>query len=289
MEFLHRMLRKRRCQRKEGDEEAVLVATTSPGTTAPVPATPVATVTTLGVLGAVTQELARTTRQPQPPTPTSSTSSSPPPQAVDIVVDVSVAADEDETASALASAISFALMTTAAANDAAGVGELCPHGIFDFPLGEWPAIGFGEYVRRCIKYFDRSTTETYLLALDYIDRLAATTAKAYNVLVPCRNNYYRLFAAAMTVASKYHDEHHHPNRYLARVFGIPTPELNALECEFLNRIHFDLVVDLDEFESYHSGIAPLALAIAQGTNIATLRCPTSPLLDTSPRVHRHRL
>jgi len=266
MEFLHRMLRKRRCQRKEEDDVVVTAAPTSPSNTATTATTvpPTATaVTTLGVLGAVTQELARTT-----------------------VVDAAV--DDDETVSALADAISFVLMTTAAANDAAGVGELCPQGIFDFPQGEWPAIGFGEYVRRCAKYFDRSTTETYLLALDYIDRLAATTATTPNVLVPCRSNYYRLFAAAMTVASKYHDEHHHPNRYLARVFGIPTAELNALECEFLNRIRFDLVVDLDEFESYNAGIGPLALAIAKGANIATLRCPAAPLLDASPRFRRHR-
>lgn len=114
-----------------------------------------------------------------------------------------------------------------------------------------------------MKYFTHSTVETFVLGLVYLDRIAARGAPL------CRSNAFRLFAGAMTASSKFHDEHHHKNRYLARVFGVTTAELAALECEFLTRIRFDLVVDPAEFELYRVCCANLALAAASG---ALVRC-----------------
>lgn len=270
MEFLHRMLRKRRCH-----SNATSSSSADSATIAPAPTT--TTATTLAAITVAGQSL--THIEDFDDSSNSSGSSSSP-------------SIEDEVA-AFAEVVAFAVQTAATANDAAGLDSTCPRNVFDFPAAEYPSIGFAEYVGRAMEYLDRSTVETYLLALLYIDRVAEVSVADDSADTPprrvlcCRSNYYRLFAAALTTAAKFYDESHRPNRYLARVFGVETAELNALEREFLTAIRFDLVADAAEFEAYRSAMSPIVTAVARGFSLEKLHMAAVPLHAGSPRPLRH--
>eukprot|EP01033_Poteriospumella_lacustris_P002920 gene2920-2132_t len=54
------------------------------------------------------------------------------------------------------------------------------------------------------------------------------------------------------VAAKYHDDLFYNNAYFAKLGGIPLPELNMLEVEFLKLLDFSMFVHANLFEKYQS-------------------------------------
>ena len=56
------------------------------------------------------------------------------------------------------------------------------------------------------------------------------------------------------VAAKYYDDKYYPNAYYAKVGGISTYELNALEHLFLEYIDFELYFKAEEIEAHQSNL-----------------------------------
>ena len=57
------------------------------------------------------------------------------------------------------------------------------------------------------------------------------------------------------LAAKFFDDQYFNNAYYAKVGGVPTVEVNALELEFLFSVNFSLHVATDVFEKYYSELA----------------------------------
>ena len=56
------------------------------------------------------------------------------------------------------------------------------------------------------------------------------------------------------IAAKYFDDKYYPNAYYAKVGGISTKELNALEHLFLEYIDFELYFEAEEYEAHQSNL-----------------------------------
>jgi Cyclin len=87
--------------------------------------------------------------------------------------------------------------------------------------------------------------ECFVLALVYIDRLIQK-----NTLLLTSLNVHRIIITSLMLAAKFFDDAYFNNAYYAKVGGVPTVEINALELEFLFSINFSLHVSTDVFERY---------------------------------------
>ncbi|CBZ51327.1 hypothetical protein NCLIV_043920 [Neospora caninum Liverpool] len=107
-----------------------------------------------------------------------------------------------------------------------------------------PSIGVGEYVDRLARFF-RCSSECFILALIYIDRLVRRRSGfMLNSL-----NVHRLFITALTVASKFFDDTYYSNSFYAKVGGLSLKELNRLEVTLVILLDFRLHVMPNEFHS----------------------------------------
>ncbi|EPT27385.1 cyclin, N-terminal domain-containing protein [Toxoplasma gondii ME49] len=107
-----------------------------------------------------------------------------------------------------------------------------------------PSIGVREYVDRLARFF-RCSSESFILALIYIDRLVRRrpgfTLNSLNV--------HRLFITALTVAAKFFDDTYYSNSFYAKVGGLSLKELNRLEVTLVLLLDFRLHVMPHEFLS----------------------------------------
>lgn len=102
------------------------------------------------------------------------------------------------------------------------------------------------YVRRLVDYAHCSNS-AFIVMLVYLDRMLA----AGSGLVLSDYNVHRLVTTALVLATKYLEDVVHTNLYYAKVGGIASlEEMNALEAEMLNQLHFRTFVDIATFESY---------------------------------------
>jgi hypothetical protein len=108
-----------------------------------------------------------------------------------------------------------------------------------------PKVSLSSYASRIYKYF-RCTDECFVLCLVYIDRIA----RAHPEIEVTDFSCHRLFFISAVVAAKFHDDTYASNEYFARVGGIQTAELNALEAEFLQLLHWRLYVGPSEYDLY---------------------------------------
>lgn len=53
---------------------------------------------------------------------------------------------------------------------------------------------------------------------------------------------------------KYYNDHFYLNSYLAHIGGLELKELNHLERMFLEILDFNLSIDIEEYESYRTGL-----------------------------------
>jgi hypothetical protein len=97
-----------------------------------------------------------------------------------------------------------------------------------------PSISIREYACRIYKYII-GDTETLAYTMYYLALYIDNTKTEANI-----TNIHRLFIAAATVSHKFWNDHCYHNKYIAKVAGIKTRELNALECDFLKGIEWEL-------------------------------------------------
>ena len=107
-----------------------------------------------------------------------------------------------------------------------------------------PAISVKDYLNRIFKYASCSY-ECFVLALIYIDRVIQRNSFVVNSL-----NVHRVVITAVMLAAKFFDDQYYNNAYYAKIGGVPCPEMNSLELEFLFLVNFTLHVPPDVYEKY---------------------------------------
>eukprot|EP00301_Raphidiophrys_heterophryoidea_P006762 c12700_g2_i3.p1 GENE.c12700_g2_i3~~c12700_g2_i3.p1 ORF type:complete len:175 (+),score=34.01 c12700_g2_i3:490-1014(+) len=123
-----------------------------------------------------------------------------------------------------------------------------------------PNIGVKNYLERVHKFVNCSN-ECYVLALIYMDRIIQRNPDFFISSL----NVHRLIICSVMLAAKFFDDRYYNNAFYARVGGIPTPELNNLEVEYLFMINFSLVVETEEYERYRKELE-IHLAQLSSTN-----------------------
>lgn len=108
-----------------------------------------------------------------------------------------------------------------------------------------PLLSIHEYIQRIATYF-RCSDECFVLALVYIDRIM----KLHPEFTICNLNIHRLLVTSVMLSAKFFDDVYYSNAYYARVGGVRTLELNALEVLFLRLIKWRLHVLPMEYELY---------------------------------------
>lgn len=124
-----------------------------------------------------------------------------------------------------------------------------------------PAISQRAYLSRILKYCPL-TNEVFIALLVYFDRISRY-AESYthpdeerplgcapHLFVLDSYNVHRLIIAGVTVASKFFSDIFYKNSRYAQVGGLPVDELNSLELQFLILINFNLMVTVEEFQTY---------------------------------------
>jgi hypothetical protein len=127
-------------------------------------------------------------------------------------------------------------------------------------------ITLEDYIWRFVRYCDFSPM-VYYIALCLID-LAATSGK----IVLTDTTMHKVFASALAIAVKIHDDEGPSNSALARIIGVPVDTLNDMEMRFFAIINFSAFTTLSEVRPYYNAIAQLADQI---------RCP-APVSSPAP-------
>lgn len=121
-----------------------------------------------------------------------------------------------------------------------------PNQVTKFHALQAPGIDILNYLERIHKYACCST-ECYILALIYIDRLIQSNNFNLSEL-----NVHRVVITAVLLAAKFFDDAYYNNAYYAKVGGVLVSEMNGLEVEFLFRINFSLHVKPEVFKKYQA-------------------------------------
>jgi len=116
-----------------------------------------------------------------------------------------------------------------------------------FQSKKLPTMSLSGYASRIHSYF-RCSDECFVLTMVYIDRIVKRSPDIRLTDLTC----HRLLLTSAMVAAKYHDDEYASNEYYARVGGIDTRELNAMEAEFLQLLGWNLFVGASEYDWFLS-------------------------------------
>lgn len=112
-----------------------------------------------------------------------------------------------------------------------------------------PQLSIHDYLMRISTYFQCSH-ECFVLGLVYIDRIV----KLHPEFTICNLNIHRLLVTSVMLGAKFFDDVYYSNSYYAKVGGVRTQELNALEALFLRLIEWRLHVLPTEYEQYRNHV-----------------------------------
>ncbi|KAF6762442.1 cyclin-domain-containing protein [Ephemerocybe angulata] len=125
-----------------------------------------------------------------------------------------------------------------------------PASTLTFHARNIPTISLESYFLRILKYCP-TTNHVFLSLLVYFDRMAKLSLESTGrAFVIDSYNVHRLVIAGVTVASKFFSDVFYTNSRYAKVGGLPLPELNQLELQFLLLNDFRLVIKGDEMQRY---------------------------------------
>ncbi|KAJ9462016.1 Cyclin-U4-1 [Diplonema papillatum] len=108
-----------------------------------------------------------------------------------------------------------------------------------------PGISMLDYLARWLSYSNCPDDECLVLAVIYIDRVCVHTGVSLTKL-----NVHRIVIAALTVATKWHQDRVHGNSHYAAVGGVKHAELNRLERVFLNDLQWNTHVSPADHHKY---------------------------------------
>jgi len=125
-----------------------------------------------------------------------------------------------------------------------------PASTLTFHARNIPTITLEAYLLRILKYCP-TTNHVFLSLLVYFDRMSQLSQDAiHKPFVIDSFNIHRLVIAGITVASKFFSDVFYTNSRYAKVGGLPLPELNQLELQFLLLNDFRLVISSAEMHNY---------------------------------------
>ena len=109
-----------------------------------------------------------------------------------------------------------------------------------------PKISIKDYLKRINKYtnIEKNTLIVSLIYIDRLCRVSKLTLTCYNI--------HRILFASILISIKYNEDNFYDNKYYSEIAGISLKELNSLENNFLNLIHFLLYVKDETFKNYES-------------------------------------
>ncbi|KAG2345710.1 cyclin-domain-containing protein [Suillus weaverae] len=123
---------------------------------------------------------------------------------------------------------------------------LLPESLTRFHSRAVPNISVLDYLRRIIKW-TKVEKSCLLLTLHYVDQICARMPLFTLSSLTC----HRFIIASITVCSKGLCDSFCTNALYARVGGIPVPELNVLEREFLRAIDWRLMCTREVLQEYY--------------------------------------
>ena len=109
-----------------------------------------------------------------------------------------------------------------------------------------PKISIKDYLKR-INTYTNIEKNTLIVSLIYIDRLCRVSKLTLTLY-----NIHRILFASILISIKYNEDNFYDNKYYSEIAGISLKELNSLEYNFLNLIHFLLYVKDETFKNYES-------------------------------------
>jgi hypothetical protein len=121
-----------------------------------------------------------------------------------------------------------------------------------------PGISLRDYLERMLKYTEISA-EAAIIAIMWVYRIREID-KEFSIT---SFTLHRLILAALQVAAKFHDDKFFANHWYARIGGVDTKEMNALEIEFLFLINFDMFITTQEYNAFYSNLAHVSLSITK--------------------------
>mmetsp|Transcript_11066 Transcript_11066/g.20116 ORF Transcript_11066/g.20116 Transcript_11066/m.20116 type:complete len:221 (+) Transcript_11066:129-791(+) len=122
-----------------------------------------------------------------------------------------------------------------------------------------PNLSVHDYLLRIAKFFQCSH-ECFVLCLIYIDRIV----KLHPEFTMCHLNIHRLLVTSVMLAVKFFDDVYYSNAYYAKVGGVRTKEVNALEAQFLKLIEWRLHVTPQEYDQYRAHVYTAVRGTAPG-------------------------
>jgi len=126
-----------------------------------------------------------------------------------------------------------------------------------------PQLSICDYLDRISTYFQCSN-ECFVLSLIYLDRIV----KLHPEFSICNLNIHRLLVTSVMLAAKFFDDLYYSNAHYAKVGGLRTQELNALESQFLRLIDWRLGVQPQEYDQYRGHV----LSAVQGGAVTYQSC-----------------
>jgi hypothetical protein len=98
----------------------------------------------------------------------------------------------------------------------------------------------------------RLPSTTILLGLNYLSRRLNMLNAEHGSYKPDDGQIWRMLTIGLLLGSKFLDDNTFQNRSWSEVSGIPVPELNTLEREWLGSIQWNLYVNLDESKDFQA-------------------------------------
>eukprot|EP00004_Rigifila_ramosa_P017119 TRINITY_DN4132_c0_g1_i3.p1 TRINITY_DN4132_c0_g1~~TRINITY_DN4132_c0_g1_i3.p1 ORF type:complete len:253 (-),score=48.59 TRINITY_DN4132_c0_g1_i3:34-792(-) len=116
-----------------------------------------------------------------------------------------------------------------------------------------PSISVRDYVARVLQYSPCSK-ECFILAVCLVDRVMQLNPK----FRLCQLNVHRVILLGVLTATKFYDDFYYNNTFYAKVGGVTTAELNALEIDFLFLLNFNLQITPAHFFRYSQFVLALS-------------------------------
>jgi len=146
-----------------------------------------------------------------------------------------------------------------------------PNRVTHFHSVRPPQLSIEDYLSRIAKYFQCSN-ECFVLSLIFIDRIV----KIHPEFTICKLNIHRLLLTSVMLGVKYFDDVYYSNQYYAKVGGIRTKEVNALEAQFLKLIDWCLYVSPEEYDQYRNYVYQAAQGNVAAVHDAAVAAAADP-------------
>ncbi|KAI9257430.1 cyclin-domain-containing protein [Sporodiniella umbellata] len=158
---------------------------------------------------------------------------------------------------------------------------LTPNNLTRFHSRSPPNISLGDYLRRIVKYTSVEKS-CLLILLIYIDRVC----DRHPQFTVSSLTAHRFLITAVTVSSKALSDSYCTNSHYAKVGGISTQEINALELEFLRLIDWHLSSTGPVLQQYYTNLVdqhPCYQKSSVSTTVGKKRRKTSVKRNEKPK------